>query len=237
MLSATNRFYILSGYIFVALTLGLALIYPAFVKTAELSPFSVGALVLILGVSGALEFFTMAKYRALLTADQKLYMISLASIVAIVLNTVIIVLLAYSGASIVILRLVALFSVFARSIILYVYVRFNYKYINYKETPNNEALNKRWDALYLQILGAVHTGAPVIIATIFTSLQMVSVYSIFNMVVAGISGIVGIFTSGLSASFGDVIVRNEQAILQKAYQEFELMFYALISWAFSCTMS
>jgi uncharacterized membrane protein len=236
VLSATNRFYMLSGYIFVALTLGLALIYPAFIKTTELSPFSVGALVLILGVSGALEFFTMAKYRALLTADQKLYIISLASIVAIVLNTVIIALLAYSGASIVILRLVALFSVFARSLILYIYVRLNYTYIDYKETPNNEALNKRWDALYLQILGAVHSGAPVIIATIFTSLHMVSVYSIFNMVVAGISGIVGIFTSGLSASFGDVIVRNQQTVLQKAYQEFELMFYALISWAFSCTM-
>lgn len=113
VLSATNRFYMLSGYIFVALTLGLALIYPAFVKTTELSPFSVGTLVLILGVSGALEFFTMAKYRALLTADQKLYVLSLASIVAIVLNTVIIAILAYSGASIVILRLVALFSVFA----------------------------------------------------------------------------------------------------------------------------
>jgi hypothetical protein len=40
----------------------------------------------------------------------------------------------------------------------------------------------------------------------------------------------------LSASFGDVIVRNQQTVLQKAYQEFELMFYALISWAFSCTM-
>jgi hypothetical protein len=196
----------------------------------------VGALVLILGVSGALEFFTMAKYRALLTADQKLYVLSLASIVAIVLNTVIIAVLAYSGAGIVILRLVALFSVFARSLILYIYVRLNYTYIDYKETPNNEALNKRWDALYLQILGAVHSGAPVIIATIFTSLQMVSVYSIFNMVLAGISGIVGIFTSGLSASFGDVIVRNQQSVLQKAYQEFELMFYALISWAFSCTM-
>lgn len=236
ILSATNRFYILSGYIFVALTLGLALIYPAFVKTAELSSLEVGVLVLILGVSGALEFFTMAKYRALLTADQKLYVLSLASIVAIVLNTVIIAVLAYSGASIVILRLVALLSVFARCFILYTYVKTRYKYINYNEPPNNEALNKRWDVLYLQILGAVHSGAPVIIATIFTSLQMVSVYSIFNMVVAGISGIVGIFTNGLSASFGNVIVRNEQTILQKAYQEFELMFYALISWAFSCTM-
>ncbi len=190
VLSATNRFYILSGYIFVTPTIGFALIYPAFVKTTLLSPFSIGILVLILGISGALEFFTMAKYRALLTADQKLYVISLASIIAIVLNTVIIAVLAYSGASIVILRLVALFSVFARSFILYIYIRLNYTYIDYKETPNNEALNKRWDALYLQILGAVHTGAPVIIATIFTSLQVVSVYSIFNMVVSGISGIV-----------------------------------------------
>ena len=236
VLSATNRFYILSGYIFVALTLGLAIIYPAFVRTSMLSPLSVSLLVLILGVSGALEFFTMAKYRALLTADQKLYVLSLASIVAIVLNTAIIAILAYSGSSIVVLRLVALLSVFVRSLILYIYIRYRYTYINYRETPNNEALNKRWDALYLQILGAVHTGAPVIIATIFTSLKMVSVYSIFNMVVAGISGLVGIFTSGLSASFGNVIARNEQAVLQKAYQEFELMFYALISWAFSCTM-
>jgi hypothetical protein len=206
------------------------------VKTAELSPLSVGVLVLILGVAGALEFFTMAKYRALLTADQKLYVLSLASIVAIILNTLIIVVLAYNGATIVVLRLVALLSVFARSLILYIYVKRRYRYIDYNATPDNDALNKRWDALYLQVLGAVHSGAPVIIATIFTSLQIVSVYSIFHMVVAGITGIVGIFTNGLSASFGDVIVRNEQSILQKAYQEFELMFYALITWAFSCTM-
>ena len=235
ILSATNRFYILSGYIFVALTLGLALIYPAFVKTIELSPVSVGILVLILGVSGALEFFTMAKYRSLLTADQKLYVLSLASIVAIILNTVIIAILAYSGVSIVIVRLVALLSVFARSLILYTYVKIKYRYINYKETPNNEALNKRWAALYLQILGSVQTGAPVIIATFFTSLSMVSVYAIFNMIVSGISGVLGIFINGLSASFGDVIARNEQAVLQKAYQEFELMYYALIAWAYSCT--
>lgn len=235
ILSATNRFYVLSGYIFVALTLGLALIYPAFVKTSELSPINVGILVIILGASGALEFFTMAKYRALLTADQKLYVLSLASIIAIILNTVIIAVLAYSGVNIVVLRSVALLSVFARSLILYVYVRLRYKDINYKETPNNEALDKRWAAFYLQILGSVHTGAPIIIATFLTSLSIVSVYSIFNMVVSGISGILGIFTSGLSASFGDVIARKEQDVLQKAYQEFELIYYALIAWAYACT--
>lgn len=234
VLSATKRFYILSGYIFVALTLGLALIYPAIIKTSKLSPVYVGILVVILGVSGALEFFTLAKYRALLTADQKLYVLSLASIVAIILNTTIIVVLAYSGVNIVLMRFVALFSIFARTLILSLYVSRKYRYINYKEAPDNEALNNRWYALYLQILESVQTGAPVIIATFFTSLKMVSVYSIYNMVIGGILSVLSIFTSGLAASFGDVIVRKEQDILQKAYQEFELVYYAVISWVYGC---
>lgn len=235
VLSATNRFYILSGYIFIALTLGLAFIYPSYVKTAGLTPINVGLLVLILGASGVLEFFTMAKYRALLTADQKLYVLSLASIIALIINTIIIVVLAYNEVNLVIMRFVALFSVFARSIIIYTYVKFKYKYINYNETFNNKSLNKRWAAFYLQILGSVQTAAPVIIATFLTSLNMVSVYSIFNMVVGGVSGVLAIFTNGLSSSFGDVIARNEQEVLQRAYQEFELIYYVIIAWTYSCT--
>lgn len=72
---ATKNFYNKAGYIFVSLTLGLALIYPAFIKVTSLSFIEVFLLALILGVSGALEFFTLAKYRALLTADQKTYII------------------------------------------------------------------------------------------------------------------------------------------------------------------
>ncbi len=235
VLSATKRFYVLAGYIFSLLIIGLSIIYPVFIKSSKISTFGTGILVLILGAAGALEFFTMAKYRALLTADQKQYVISFASIISIILNTVIISLMAYIGSSIVVLRLVALLSVFIRSVLLSIYVKRKYSNIDYKSIPDKKALHKRWDAFYLQILGVVQTGSPILIATIFTSLKMVSVFSIFNMVIAGISGLVGIFVSGLSASFGDVIVRGEKRILQKAYQEFEFAYYALISWIFSCT--
>ena len=33
-----------------------------------------------------------------------------------------------------------------------------------------------------------------------------------------------------------MIARKQQDILQKTYQEFELVYYAIIAWAFSCTM-
>jgi O-antigen/teichoic acid export membrane protein len=236
VVSAAKRFYTQSGYIFITLTLGLAILYPTFVETDVLSPMKVGLLVLVLGVSGALEFFTLAKYRVLLTADQKTYVISLASTLSIILNTLLVVLFAHLRFSIVVLRTLVLFSVFFRSILLIVYVKNNYKYIDYREPPNNRALDKRWDALFLQILGTIHSGTPIVLATIFTNLKMVSVYSIFNMVMSGINGVLSIFISGLSSSFGEVLARQEQITLQKSYKEFEFAYYSLIAVVYSITM-
>ena len=236
ILSASKIFYNQTGIIFTILVVILSLIYPLIVKTSAFSNMEVSILVLVLGCSGAIDFFSMSKYRVLLTAAQKVYVLSIASICYIVLNTIIIVVLSYLKVNIIVLRATALSSVLLRSFILYFYVKSYYKFVNYNVIPNNEALNKRWDALYLQILGIIHNGTPVVIATIVTSLKSVSVYSIYNMVFAGLSGILSIFTSGLSATFGDVIVKNELKTLQGAYQEFELSYYMIISWAYGCAL-
>lgn len=234
VVSATRKLYMQSGYIFVLLTFVLAIFYPNYIETDVLLSFEVGLLVLILGVNGALEFFTLSKYRVLLTADQKTYLISFSSIVYIITNTIIIIILGSNQVNIVILRIIALLSILIRSIILHAYVKRNYKFIDYQTKPNTNALDKRWDALYLQILGAIHSGAPILILTLVTrDLKLVSVYSIYNLVTAGINGILGIFKSGLSSSFGDIIARGESKVLQKSYNEFEFAYYAMITIVYS----
>ncbi|MGG0276181.1 lipopolysaccharide biosynthesis protein [Bacillus rhizoplanae] len=230
VVSAANKFYNQAGYIFVSLTLGLAIIYPMLVKTDTLTPLNIGILVLVLGVNGALEFFTLSKYRAIISADQRTYVISYATIAYIIINTTIIVILARLGVGIVLLQAIALLSIFLRSFILMIYVKIKYKYIDYKEVPNTLALNKRWDALYQQILGIIYKSSPVIILTLFVKdLTLVSIYTIFNIIMMGISGILEIFMSGLSASFGDVIARKEKSTLQRAFREFEFVYYGLIT--------
>ena len=66
-------------------------------------------------------------------------------------------------------------------------------------------------------------------ATIFTTLESVSVFSIFNMVFTGIGSLFDIFMSGLSAGFGEIIARKETKTLQKAYGDFEFVYYAMIT--------
>ncbi|CAM4513210.1 O-antigen/teichoic acid export membrane protein [Paenibacillus endophyticus] len=231
---AAKKIYTKSGYVFLLLTIGLALFYPMFLTSDSITPLTVGILVLILGVNGALEFFTLAKYRALLTADQKTYVISIASIIYVIANTFIIVFLANLMVNIITLWLVSLISVILRTLILLYYVKKRYKWINYKEKPNFNALNQRWDALYLQILGAIHVGSSIVILTVITKdMKLVSIYSVFYMIIIGLNGILSIFKTGLFASFGDVIAKGEVEILQKAYKEFEYFYYSLIAIVFS----
>lgn len=235
IVSAARKFYFQAGYIFVALVGILAVLYPLFVTTEALSPVFVGLLVLALGGKGFLDFFTLSKYRVLLTADQRTYVISIASSIYIILNTLIIVVLSYFKVNVVLVYALAIIAMYARSLILQIYVKRHYKFIDYHETPDKSALNKRWYALYLQILGTVQNGAPTVIATIFTSLKTVSVYAIYNMVLNGINSVLNIFVSGLSASFGDVIARGETKTLQKSYSEFSFAYYSLITVVYTVT--
>jgi O-antigen/teichoic acid export membrane protein len=234
ILSASRRFYIKAGYIFVLLIMILAITYPLIVNINTITPYKVGLLVIILGVNGILEFFILAKYKVVLTADQRTYVLSYASTVQVLLNTIIVAVLAIYKVDIVILFLVSLLSILLRSIILVCYVKIKYRQLTFKEKPNFDALDKRWDAFYLQILGAIHSGAPVIILTVVTQdLKLVSVFVIFNMVVVGLNGLLDIFTNGLTASFGEVIAKREIKTLQKAYREFEFFYYCLITVIYS----
>lgn len=230
IVSAAKKFYFQSGYIFTILVIGFALIFPLYIETEALSKINVSVLIIIIGSSGFLEFFTLSKYRVLLTADQKTYILSVASIVQVVLNTAIIVILTKNDVNIVLLRLIALTSILSRSIILMTYFKLKYKFLNFNEKPNIAALKQRWDALYLQILGIIHSGAPIVIITLMLrDLKLVSVFTIYSLVIGGISGLLGIFINGLSASFGEIIARDEIKTLQKSYKEFEFSFYILIS--------
>ena len=138
--------------------------------------------------------------------------------------------------NIVLLRIIALLSIFVRTLILYVYVKTNYHFICYDVEPDYGAMDKRWSALYLQIVQTVQNASPAVMTTIFSSLKMVSVYSVYNMVMAGINGVMSVFSTGVSAGFGELIVKKDKTAFQKAYSDFEYLYYFMVSVIYSITL-
>lgn len=233
IVSAAKIFYTRTGFFFLGLLSLAAVVYPIFVKTSTLSNFEVLILFFIAGVNGILEFFTLAKYRVLMTADQRTYVISIATIVQTLLNLLIFAALAYGGFSIIVVKAVATLAIFARSGILWLYCKHKYKFLDFAAKPDYKAIDKRWDAFYLQIVSVVHSSTPIILATFMLSLDKVSVYVIYNLVYAGVATLLSVFVSGLAAGFGSILALDDRKTFKKAFQEFELCYGIIISVIFS----
>lgn len=234
IVSAAKKLYNQTGYIFASMVLGLALLFPHFTENNSLLSYEMGLLVVVLGLKGVLEFFTLAKYRVLLDADQKTYVIAIATIVHLFTYTMIVAILAHYHTNIIVLKAVSLCSVYLRSLILMMYVKRKYPSVNYNAQPDRQSMDKRWDVLYIQLLNTVLGATPgVVIAVVIRDFKLASVYSVFYLVVAGVSGILTSFKTGLSAAFGDLIARNAEKTIKKAYTSFEYLYYALLTVACS----
>lgn len=228
IVSSAKRFYYKSGWIFLILIALLAIAYPLFIKTESFTNLQVAILVFSLGISGVVDFFTLAKYRVILTASQKNWVIQIANIMYKVLYGVVVLALAYSGFSIEIVYAAAVLPVFARSLLLTLYTRKKFPYLDYHSPSKDYKLAQRWDAFYLQILGVVQNGAPIIIATfLLQDLQMISVLSIYLMIANAVQSLGSAVGTGTQATFGNVIAKNEIETLKQTYREFEAMSYTL----------
>ncbi len=239
IVSAARQFYNVTGWIFVGLTLVFAVIYPFFVPVADINGnlmdyLSMFLLICAMGISGALEFFTLSRYRVLLTADQRTFMVSLASMSSLLLQTAVIVVLAYLRVDVIILRLCASLTIAIRPLILGSYVKRVYPQINAFAKPDKASLARRWDAMYQQFTTAFHQGAAVMLTTIITrDAAMISVYGTYNMVTIGLWGILKMTTTGIYSGFGDLLARGKLKQFQQAYRDFEFLYLAITTVLFS----
>ena len=228
IVSAAKGFYYKSGGIFTAGLLALALVYPLAVDVHGMSATEVFVLVLALGATAFLDFFTLAKYQVLLTATQHNWVIQLGTIVYKVLYALVVISLASPGIPIAAIYVVAIVPIVLRSLVLIFYAKRHYPEVDFSADARGLKLDQRWDAFFLQVLGAVQSGAPTVIATfVLGDLSMVSVMAVYLLVANGIQNAVNSVTQGTQASFGDVIARGETGTLQRSFREFQVVVYGV----------
>jgi hypothetical protein len=235
-MATIKKYYYQAGYIFSMLVLAFSLLYPFLTKVSPLGKMDTFLIILVIGISFALEMFTMSRHRILLAADQKSYLASISAACSIILNIIIIYTLSSIKLDIVIVRLFALLSVLVKSIILNLYIKSKYKYLSYKkDITDKKYLDKRFDALYLQIFEAIQLGSPIIIITFMLSLKDVSIYAIYNLILLGISSLLSAFST-TTPTFGNIIAKKEYNVLQRITGEFEYIYYDVITIVYSISL-
>ncbi len=234
ILTATKHFYQRSGHIFFTLLILIAACYPSLVRD-EINPVISGMMVIILGLGGVAEYYLIGKYRVLLTADQKSYILSMIQTGSILLSTATSVILVNNNANILVVQAVATLIYLSRYFLIRTYFSREYPYVDFKGKPDISAISQRWSAFIHQIAGIVVFNSPIVIITVFCGLKDVSVYVVYALVFTAVGSLIGTFSNGLLASFGEVIALKDIGVFRKAYNNFEYIFYAVLAWAFTCT--
>ncbi len=237
VITATKKFYLRSGLIFVGLVGALVLFYPYVVKGEIPDVGFVRWMIAVLAVNGVVDYFFLGKYRVLLSADQRGYVISLAQAVGTVAVMGISIAMMAWDCSALAVKSVAAAVYVLRSVVIWIYAKKRYPNISFKAKPDFKSFSQRWAALLHQVVGMVVNNTDVVLLTLLLSsnaLEEVSVYGVYNMVTWALVSLMTSITNGLGSGFGEVIARKETETLKKSYGDFEFLFFTLTFVAFTC---
>ena len=236
ILSATRLFYYRSGIIFSSLVIGLTILYP-YLISQQLPAHMVRLMIVILASSTLVDYLFLGKYKVLLTAMQRGYVVAIAQAVGTVVNTVLSIILIYMNMNVLAVKAVATGAYILRFFVVRWYVKRNLPEMNYKTTPNFNALSQRGAALLHQVVGIIVNNTAVVILTVMlgsASLVEVSVYGIYNMIVYAMYTLLNVFANALTAGFGEVISKKEENVLKNSYSGFEYIYFMVFFIACTC---
>lgn len=215
-------FYKVVAYVFIVYVLILACSFSKISRIESLDWLSTFALVLIMSMSTLAQYYFGVSYSVLIIADQRNYVSDFISILNMLLNTVLIVVLVYSDCSFLMVKLVSSCIFVLRPILLATYVRRNYS-LNARKKSTKRYLKQKWVGLGQHIAYFLHSNTDVVVLTLFSSLRIVAVYSVYSLVCTSIQSLILSFCSGMEANFGSFLARNEKTKLLKVFENYETL--------------
>lgn len=216
--------------VYVAFLMG---IYP-FIANQNFSFLYTATLIGVISISSFAQYYFGIVNRLLLTADQKGYISYNAQTFTLLLNTVACFVLIKLGAPIHIVKLTTSLIYVIRPLILMIYVKRNYQ-INWKIQYNEEPIKQKWNGVAQHIAAVVLDGTDNVVLTIFAGLRDVSVYSVYNLVVAGVKQLLLSTTNGIQSLMGELWAKQELASLRKFFGWVEWMLHTGTIFVFGVT--
>ncbi len=210
----------------------MALIYPLMLKE-NLNYGFVIMLIFLIGIFGALDYLSLSKYRVLLMADQKEYVLNITTTVWTVLHNLISIILIMFSKSVLLVVFIPTMLLPLRGIILKIYVNKNYSLVNFKETPSKIKLDSRKDAFLSGLSNGLTISLPIVMVSLIVSLEMTSVYAVYSMVFVGLTGVMNVFNMGMSAAFGNMYAKEEKESMIRNNNYYEFLLYIIITILYS----
>lgn len=234
ILKSANRFFRKLALLLLAYVFVLILIYPN-LSNSSFDSIYTRSMVFILSIGNFFQYYFGIVNSLLLSADQKDYIGFALRIVTIILNVFFTIILVNTGASIHAVKFVSMIVFLLQPIGMSYYVSKHYQ-IDYDVELDGEPISQKWNGVAQHIAAMVLNGTDNIVLTVFSTLTYVSIYSVYNKVVFGMSQLISALTSGVQAMLGRLWAIRERNELKKTFEWVEWSFHTIITFLYAVTM-
>lgn len=201
-LSATSIYYNRIGVAYFAILFLMSVFYSAVIPVTDLKRWQVLAYILVSGAVTGINFFYIAKIKLVISAEGDMFLVSLVTLITYVLSSAMKVLLIYSGVQIILIEAIHLLINFGTTGCYYLIARKKYPWLSFKEKPDFSCTEQKRAVLIHRITSVVFQNVDVLILTAFCSLQIVSIYTMYKLVVNMIVSITGAVCDSVNFIFG-----------------------------------
>ena len=219
ILKSSERFFRRLAYIFIAYIVVLCFLFPVAINRDYDALFTI-SLIIIISISTLAQYLFGMTYQLLLNSDQKAYVPLFMQIATVILNTILAIIMMKAGFSIHIVKLMTAIVYVLRPIGQMIYVRQRYT-IDKKVELIGEPIKQKWNGFSQHLAAVVCQNIDVVVLTLFSSLENVSIYSVYFNVTNGVEQIILTAATGLESLFGNMIAKNEKEQLAKTFNSIE----------------
>ncbi|WP_024867338.1 lipopolysaccharide biosynthesis protein [Butyrivibrio sp. FCS014] len=225
LVKAASSYYHKLGIIIAIYCVGLAFIYPILVDSGFGYGFT-AALILIMAISSFSQFFFGITYQNLIIADQKGYLLFWVESLIVLSNLVLCYFAISLGASIHVVKAITVGLYLLKPIFQIIYVYKHYK-IDKNVPFVKDAIKGKKDGIALHISSVILNYTDPMVLTAFSSLENVSVYSVYIGIVNNINNVIRLIAlNGIRPRLGELYAKSEYPKLQKTFSWLEWLYHA-----------
>lgn len=229
IMAATDHYYKRTGLLYGIAVIVLAFVYPLVVKSSISMPIVTGVII-FQGASGVINYLFQGKFAILLRVDGKSYITTNATTIVNVASKVAQIVLILAGTNILVVQCVYFIINLTQMIYITWYVKKHYSWLDLKIKPDYTSLSQSKNVIVHQISGLIFNNTDILILTYFCGLKVVSVYSLYSLIISCVSNIIDTLCSSVEFILGQAFNSDKKYFLK--LQETYETYYLAVSFAF-----
>lgn len=222
ILSASKIIFLKIGLIFLCIGTIFSVGYIFILKT-EISKEIASVFFLLTIFSTVFNLSFTTKYKILLLAEQKEYIINYVNIIITIVFQTIIIYFIIIKTNILFIRFILAFSVIVNGIIIAFYCKYKYGYLNFNEKPNYKDIKGTGYVFVQKITAVIYATVPIVYISATVGTLYASIYFVYNSIFSLLKNIVYSFINAPRIGFGQLILEKNNAYVFNVFNQYQLL--------------